>query len=354
MRSALAVRNVPVLLALGGLADLDVGAALGREVLGTGDDGLTTGVEDGLVTCGRDVVVVQRGLVEDPGETAVLLGGGGSTQAGADELDRVVPVLTDLLGAGGALGVAGELGQVTLQLGPALGEVVLDALVVDAHFARRDERSVDVVHLGAVGGDGLVGVHVVLLGRGGHLVPVGDVLAVQIQVVGAGVVGCDDLAVGVDGAGAQIVVEAELEVLLLDSALLAAPDLVVPLLSGELAEADPAHDGPVGADVTQVGLTAAQTEGDDGLVHVVLLDVVGGDVDALDQALDVDLAERDLHRLEVGPIGGQMTRIVSHVPVDEGGSVLPRIVAAARAILLERDTDLALDGVCPDVDGGIS
>lgn len=253
MGSALAVRDVPVLLALGGLADLDVGAALLREVLGDRDDGLTAGVEDGLVTIGRHVVVVQGLRVEHLVEPAH---GSGSTQAQAQITHvGVVPVGPDLLGALGAQ----EAERVVL-------------LARSTQAARGDV----VLHDG-VGGDSLVGVHGVLLGRDGHLVPVGDVLVVQILVVGAGVVRRGDLTVGVDDAGAHAVGEAELEVLLLDGALLAAPALVVPLLSGELAEADPAHDGPVGADVTQVLLTAAQTGGDDGLVHDVLLGDVGED-----------------------------------------------------------------------------
>lgn len=412
MGSALAVRDVPVLLALGGLADLDVGAALGREILGTRDDGLTTGVEDGLVTSGRDVVVVQRGLVEDPGELTQALG----TGAGTDELDRVVPVLTDLLGAGGALGVAGALGQVTLQLGPALGEVVLDALVVDAHFARRDERSVDVVHLGTVGGDGLVGVHDVLLGSvvlGVEGSPLAvehgvELLHAEELVHGAPVLEADvtmtahssdglvqrrdglerevhshlteegarrvhvDLRVDLDLVGDQETIHCLHDALddavagilteelgldvddaahvvlphLLDGhglvlgALLAAPVLVVPLLHGELAEADLAHDGVVRADVTQVLLAAAQTEGDDGLVHAVLLDVVDLDVelvgDAVRQVQSLALAEHavvlgaqvddvlrpgeasgDLHvRL------GQGIQSVGHVPTDVGQAVV--------------------------------
>lgn len=282
MRSALAVRDVPVLLALLGLGDLEDRAALGLERLDQREDGVLARIEHDLGAVLGRVVVVHGVLVEHLGEAAVvLLGGGGSTQADADEVDRVEPVLTDLLGAGGALGVAGVLGQVTLQLGPALGEVVLDALVVDADLAGRDERSVDVVHLGTVGGDGLVGVHGVLLG---DVVVLGEH---DLVVVHAAVLVLVDEADGADVVG--ITVELDVLVRRLD-----ATALLLRLLDGDVVHVGvlsirelihvllQAHVG-----VRVVRVVEAVREGDHGLGDLVL--DLRVDLEGIGQILLVDV-----------------------------------------------------------------
>ena len=168
--------------------------ALGTQLTHLLDDVGARGIEDELVSGGGvgdhvGLLVLREGVVP-------LGRSGGSPHAGTQIVDAgVVPGLTDLLRALGAL----EAEDVVTDVGTADrcgGHVVLDVrvrrddLVDEADLARRDERSVDVVHLGTVGGDDLVGVHVLLL------LPAAVVADAVIEPVGHRVDGVVEVVAG--------------------------------------------------------------------------------------------------------------------------------------------------------------